>query len=219
MKTFEFKTLMLVAAVACLPIACGTSSVTGPDAASLVGPQGTVSALRSIDPLPPTVPPQDPNSEPAPQVPTSDGVPEVGGGGHTNQPAHQPAPGTDPNQTDPHGLPGVSPDPGPVPAPAQCLAASIEISKLDTFASTPGVALEAILFDEKHVAITDSSCDKLDWRVEATDGNIGPGTSTTAAILYGPDTRYVSVIGPAGVYKVGVTAPNGAGNSLLIALQ
>ena len=47
MKTFEMKTLLFVTAVALFPIACGTTSPTGPDAAG----DGSVSALRLGEPL------------------------------------------------------------------------------------------------------------------------------------------------------------------------
>lgn len=61
-----YKSLIVLAAVACLPIACGTNP-TGADV-SAVGAEGTVSALRGRAPLPPyyPVPPPPPVPSPAP---------------------------------------------------------------------------------------------------------------------------------------------------------
>jgi hypothetical protein len=61
MKTYQINRLLVVAAVAFLPIACGTSSVTGPDSSD-----STVSALRLGEPLPPQAPPQSPEGDPVP---------------------------------------------------------------------------------------------------------------------------------------------------------
>jgi hypothetical protein len=239
MKTFEIKTLLFVAAIACLPIACGTTSVTGPDATSLVGPATTVSAQRTIDPqpLPPMAPPADPQGQPGAITPATDDAPEVNvPNTDAHQGTHQPTtdpnhtdPGqTDPSQTDPsqgnpsqgdpNGIPGATPLPVDVPPQTRCLAASVEIVELYLFSAAPGLSLEARLLDDQQAAITDGSCDKLEWRLEATDGRTG-GAIELATIIYGTDTRYVKVIGAAGAYKVGVTAPNGITSSRLIELN
>lgn len=78
MKSFEIKTLVFLAAVSCLPIACGTTSVSGPDALALSGPERSVTAMRSVDPLPPTAPlPPSADTAPLPSdvnVPTPNDV-------------------------------------------------------------------------------------------------------------------------------------------------
>jgi len=206
MKTFEIKTLMFVAAVACLPIACGTTSVTGPDAASLAGPESTVSALHHGDPLPPTAPgPSSPHTAPVPSTPTGDDVkPETPG-------------------VTPHTAPMPTPtaDPGtPAPAP-ECLAVSVEIAETPTFfAGYPTVSLVATLSDKSGTPITDSSCDKLDWQLQAAGGDSGntpPGASAVLTVD-ASNRHFATLSGPAGIYKVGTAAPNGATASRLVTL-
>src|SRR5688500_1707065 len=78
-----YKSLIVLAATACLPLACGTSSPTGPD---VVGTESSASALVGRpgvrqSPLPVPAPPTTPNVPgpapvpgpgPAPVPPTSD---------------------------------------------------------------------------------------------------------------------------------------------------
>lgn len=224
MRILEINKLMAVAAVAFLATACGTSSVTGPDAAN-AGAESTVSALR-FDPLPPTAP-ETPSTGTVPviikgdpgtiDVPTPDAVPAP-----RNRPAPQPDPGSEPAPSTGPAAPavvGAPPvDPGPVPQPARCIAASFDIAQTVLFMGTPGVSLTATILDEKGNAIVDDSCEKLEWTVESTSPDAGP-FGGPVVIDYGLDTRNVTLTGPAGIYKVGVMAINGAASSRLVTLQ
>jgi hypothetical protein len=120
--TMQIRSLMFVAAVAILPVACGTSSPMGTDLAALEAPT-QVTSFRS-DPTVP-VPPQAPdspeaNTDPAPSdpgnIPEASPKPEP-----SSHPAPPPnAPGNDTN-TDPNNDPLPSPappngDPASVPA-------------------------------------------------------------------------------------------------------
>ena len=232
--TFEMKKLMFVVAVATFPIACGTTSVTGPDAATLAGNDGGFSAFR-LHPLPPTAPaPSSPNTVPEPTVPTKDdpGVDVPASPGSVPvEPAHntqRPTPSQpgSPNVSAPGPLPTPAPsdpgtpmpaDPGGVPTgEVQCLAASIDIVQTVLFAGTPGATLEAIMNDDKGVVITDGSCDKVEWHAEASGPGAGDGT---VQITSGANARFATLTGTPGEYKVGAVAINGTGASIVISIQ
>ena len=144
MRIFEIKKLMVVTAVACFPIACG-SSVTGPDTATLAGTESTVAALR-MEPLPPIAPEApSPNTVPEPVIikgdPGVDDVPSPGvvpDNRNSRRPAPQPDLGTVPapsgGPATPVGVPPV--DPGPVPQPV-CIAASFDIASAVLFMGNP----------------------------------------------------------------------------------
>ena len=221
MRIFEINKLVAVAAVAFLATACGTSSVTAPDAAS-IGAESTVSALRFEPGLPPTAP-ETPSTGSVPvkvdpgtiNEPTPEAVPD---NRNSRRPAPQPEVGNDPapsaGPVTPVGAPSV--DPGPVPVP-QCLAATLEITQSFLFMGTPGLSLSATILDDKGSAILDDSCDKLVWTVETT---LGADTNRVPVVItYGADTRNVTLTGVAGTYKVGVMAINGAAASRLVTLR
>jgi hypothetical protein len=228
MRIFEINKLVVVAAVAFLPIACGTRSMTAPDAALAVTTESTVSALR-FDPLPlPPTAPEAPSTGTVPEkadpgtvdVPTPGTVPD---NRNSRRPAPQPEVGSDPAPSARPSVPPVVPiggpsiDPGPVPEPVKCLAASFEIAQTVLFMGTPGATLSATILDDKGIAILDDSCDKLVWTVESI---LGPDANQNrVSISYGADTRNVTLTGPAGTYKAGVMAINGAAASRLVTLQ
>lgn len=235
MKTYP---LIVVATVAFLSTACGTSSPTGPDVAA----NATASALRAEPgtppqaPLPPSseqVPMPSPKPDPSPKpVPTPEPtspetvpVPADRGG---NRPAPPPVPSADTHPGSDPTLPrpgsGVVPppagpvptpapptDPGPVPAPDVCLALSVEITSTTIFAPSSGVALEAILLDKYGIAITDNSCEKVLWQAE------GSPAGSHLVITYGANSRLVTITGVmAGTYKIGAITPNGVTATLVI---
>ena len=125
--TTQIRSLMFVAAVAILPVACGTTSPMGTDLAALeAGAQ--VSAFRSDVPVPPQAPePQSPESDTAPvpapadpgQIPEDPRDPQADPGSielPTSRTAPAPSdPNTDPNDpdTDP-----TDPNTDPLPSPA-----------------------------------------------------------------------------------------------------
>jgi hypothetical protein len=227
MKTFDSKTLMFLAAVACLPIACGTSP-TGADVAALGADTSTVaSALRVTPPMPPIAPEvPSPNTVPVPvkNDPGVDTAPQPTTAQPTNinpngrRPAPQPNAGAPVPSADPGPVPAPS-DPGPVPTPVKCLAASVEIVDVVLYAGFPGTALQAILKDEGGIDITDTSCDSLTWHAEVSDNGV-PNTGRPGfVIIQGSSPRNVTLTGLAGVYKVGVSAPNGTSASRLVTVQ
>jgi hypothetical protein len=120
--TTQIRSLMFVAAVAILPVACGTSSPMGPDLAALeAGAQ--VSSFRSDpSPVPPQAPePQSPESDTAPvpapadpnEIPGEDPKDPQADPGSIELPTSRPAPPSDPN-TDPTD-PNTDPFPSPAP--------------------------------------------------------------------------------------------------------
>jgi hypothetical protein len=136
MTTFQIKSLMFVAAVACLPVACGTSSSTGPDLSAIEaaatasalrsepgpGPQapGSPSVLRPVVVIVPETPPTDPYPVPSPGVPSN--IPSES---PSPRPVPSPEPTNDvhvPQPTNDVIVPAPAPDGGipsniPVPAP------------------------------------------------------------------------------------------------------
>lgn len=210
MKTFEIKTLVL-AAVACLPMACGTS-VTGPDSGLT-----TVSALRA-EPLPPMAPEApSPEAEPAPADTTNIPVDD------TTTPA---APRRNPNR--PHT--GVSPSPSPTPKPSpveepeagvpeapKCQVASIEINELQVLVATGGVSLGATLLDGKGSPVADSAaCGSVSWDVSATQTNLSRGAARATPSA---DGLTMQVDGPAGDYKVQASLKNGVTDALVVTIR
>jgi len=222
MKTYEIKRLMVVTAIACLPVACGTNSPMGPDVAAIEA-DFTASALRTQPGVPPMETPS-PESVPVPaDDPTTTEEPAV------PAPAPQPDPGpvpTDPSAPTPDSIPtpnpsvptpgsgGVTPPAPPTPQTptGECQAISVEIVTLSTFAGTDGLALEAILLGKDGLAITDDSCEKVLW-----DGSAAGTDSVT--ISYGASSRYVTVSGPAGTYRIGAITPNNLRAALVITLH
>lgn len=151
MKVFEIKKLM-VALVACLPIACGSSSPAGLDVAALEA-DFTASALRSQPGLPPTAPETpNPESVPAPETgtPTEDGsapiLPTDDDAGSVPPPAddagsvpvHTDPPTTDPLPGDVGSVPAPEPgDVGAVPTPQPGNVGSIPPPQPDDAGSVP----------------------------------------------------------------------------------
>jgi hypothetical protein len=263
MKAFEITRLTAVAMIACLPIACGSSSPTGPDVAAL-GADGIASALRS-EPMPPTAP-EAPSPEPVPvegdpsdevdpapvpsdddagsipapdantgrrpaDVPETDPLPEDDAGS-------VPAPQPDGNAgsipaPQPENIPGVTPPPAATPAPAAppasvpppqgndgargCRASAAEIMILRGSPPQPlhgsAVLLEMLMIDNNGDQIKDGSCQGVAWSFDV------PRYAAGATITVGADTRYASVDGPAGVYVVRATTPNGRTATVEITLQ
>lgn len=127
--TTQIRSLMFVAAVAILPVACGTSSPMGTDLAALeAGAQ--VSSFRSDPsvPVPPQAPePQSPESDTAPapapaepgEIPAEDPKDPQADPGSIELPTSRPAPPSDPNTDpiDPNTEP-TDPNTDPLPSPA-----------------------------------------------------------------------------------------------------
>lgn len=232
--TTHFRSLMFVAAVAILPVACGTSSPMGADLAALEA-DAQVTSLR-IDPTVP-VPPQAPE----PQSPESDTAPAPAPSEPENNPEPDPkdpqAPENDPAEdptsrpappsvdtsfpvptpsTVPTNIPSPSPNvpspspndetaPVPPPEPSKCLAASIEIRAMrEAIVEPAGEGFMAILSDRNGLLIEDGSCEKLVW---AVDG--GARDQSRIVIHYESDSRFVYMQGMRGTYQISVTAPNG----------
>jgi hypothetical protein len=245
MKAFEMNKLMLVALVACLPIACGSTSPTGPVVDGLDA-EMTASALRAEPGLPPTAP-QAPSTE-ADTVPSTeaDAVPQTG------TPTADPVPSPDPNSgsrpnpntgsrplptpsADPNTVPAPSagPDTGAVPAPPvsqippppssddtgsrQCLAAQAEIMILRGSLPQPTFANSVRL---EMVMLGSDGKQITDRSCRGLAWSFVEGRfAAGATITVSDDARFATVTGTPGPYQIRAITSNGLMATVGITLQ
>ena len=131
--TMKIKGLMLVAAVAILPVACGTSAPTGMDVAAIEA-EGRMSALRSDPSLP--VPPQ------APEPPSPESIPLPSDPGTSVDPSTDPPAPELPSSRPPRPTPSTDPAPAPpssdpIPAPPRGGPSTIPVPSPAPNSGTP----------------------------------------------------------------------------------
>ena len=246
MKAFKINNLMLVALVACLPIACGSTSPTGPVVDALDA-EMTASALRAGPGLPPTAP-QAPSTEadPVPQTGTpTEGVlpvpsPDPNSG---SRPRPTPTPSALPDSRQPnagaippppvHTVPatpdadaspsGILPPPTPPTteepgARQQCLAAQAEIMIVRGSLPQPLHADDSVLLEM--VMLGRDGIQITDRSCRGVAWSFFEGRVAVGAIItVGADARFATVTGTPGSYQIRAITSNGVMATVGITVQ